>query len=107
MGGSTDVYNGICFSVECKNGQNDDILSGMKAIFSNIEAGLREHYEAESVSGSGEGVVGVAEFVQHLFNFDASRALQLQQTYNLPDHSPMRYEALQVLEIVKKLREAS
>lgn len=69
-------------------------------IINVLEAGLKVYYET---AGKNEAVL----FVKDLLKFDEARALELQQTYNLPNHSPICYEALQVLNIVNALRKSS
>ena len=96
LGGTTEVYDGICVSLECNDptASRDECLQRMAVICTNIEEALKQHYTEEAA----------ALAIPSLSNFDRTTMSQLQTTYHLPESSPMRYEALQVLDILQTLR---
>jgi len=98
----TNIYDGVILSIECTTSalSQEEGLRKIQDICSNIEAALQEQYKTTTKTTTTNTQVKVPQ----LSNFDMNKLPQLQKRYNLPEHSPMRYETLQVLDMVKALR---
>ena len=108
LSGTTDVYDGVCFSIACNDAGSSQTehFDQIKKICCNIEAALKEHFVGQNstTSNDGNGDENETLTVPQLSNFDVEKIVQIQKQFNLPEQSPLRYEALQMLEIVTNVR---
>lgn len=98
LGGTTEVYDGVCLSIECRDttASRDERLQQIVTVCRNIEEALKQH-QAGGTDETKEPAIQLSKFDQLILS-------KLQARYCLSEHSPMEYEALQVLDVVQKLR---